>query len=32
MGTTEDEIFEKNVVAATIAWLETMVIGLNLCP
>jgi len=32
MSTTEDEILEKNVVAATIAWLEKVVIGLNLCP
>ncbi len=28
----KDEIFEKNVIAATAAWLEKMVIGLNLCP
>ena len=32
MSTTEDEILEKNVVAATTAWLEKVVIGLNLCP
>ena len=32
MSTAKDEIFEKNVIAATTAWLEKMVIGLNLCP
>ena len=32
MGSAEDEIKEKRVIAATMAWLETMVIGLNLCP
>lgn len=32
MSTAKDEIFEKNVIAATTAWLENMVIGLNLCP
>lgn len=26
------EILEKNVIAATTAWLEKVVIGLNLCP
>jgi hypothetical protein len=32
METSGHEVFEKKVVLATIAWLESMVIGLNLCP
>jgi uncharacterized protein len=32
VSTTTWEILEKNVIAATTAWLEKVVIGLNLCP
>ena len=32
MSVKSGEILEKNVIAATTAWLEKVVIGLNLCP
>lgn len=32
MNTSEECFQEKNAIAATVAWLEQIVIGLNLCP
>ncbi len=32
MSNSVDKLTEESVIAATIAWLENVVIGLNLCP